>query len=37
MKIVKHNPMAASLRTPQYAPRIVKSKKIYNRKQKDKE
>jgi hypothetical protein len=30
----KRNPIAQDLRTPKYRPRIVKSKRIYNRKAK---
>ena len=30
----KRNPIAQDLRTPKYRPRIVKSKRIYNRKRK---
>jgi hypothetical protein len=33
----KHNPAAQTLRTPQYRPRIVKSKKVYRRKPKQSE
>lgn len=34
---MKRNPIAQDLRTPKYALRIIKSKKIYNRKQKQKD
>ena len=34
--IVKRNPIAKDLRTPKYAPRIVKSKRIYTRKGRNK-
>ena len=30
--MAKRNPVAQDLRTPKYAPRVVQSKKIYNRK-----
>jgi hypothetical protein len=29
---IKFNPVAKDLRTPKYAPRVVQSKKIYDRK-----
>ena len=33
---MKRNPIAQDLRTPKYALRVVKSKKVYNRKRKEK-
>tara|TARA_Y100000389_G_C17121309_1_gene345556 strand:- start:374 stop:601 length:228 start_codon:yes stop_codon:yes gene_type:complete len=32
----KSNPMAKEVRTPKYKPKVVKSKKTYNRKKKEK-
>jgi len=34
-KMSKRNPIAKNLRTPLYRKRVVKSKKIYNRKKKE--
>lgn len=35
--MIKHNPIAKDLRTPKYKVRIIKSKKVYDRKKKDRE